>query len=53
MSHYEQRSTVVVNGEHIPTDDVEFLDIEEDVMGRDVMTFTFNGEKYTSNVFTR
>ncbi len=43
--------TVVVDGEHIPVDEVEFVDISEDIFGHDVMTFNYNGKQYTSNVF--
>ena len=43
--------TVVVDGKHIPVDEVHFLDIAEDFLGHDVMTFIYNGKQYTSNVF--
>lgn len=44
---------VVVNGERVLVKDVEFLNIEEDIFGRDVMTFEYKGEVYKSNVFIR
>lgn len=44
---------VIVDGERVLTDDVEFVDISEDVFGRDVMTFIYKGKQYTSNVFAR
>lgn len=40
----EEISCVIVNGEKIPVDNVEFLNVEEDVYGRDLMTFVYNGE---------
>lgn len=50
---YMPRPYVMVDGEQILTDDVEFVDISEDVFGRDVMTFIYKGKQYTSNVFIR
>jgi len=44
---------VLVNGERVRTDEVEFLDISEDMFGRDEMTFRYNGKVYTSLVFVR
>lgn len=37
----------------VPVDDTEFVNIEEDYMGRDSYTFICNecGEKSTSNVY--
>jgi hypothetical protein len=46
-------SYVLVNGEEILLDDVEFLNIEEDVSGRDLVTFTYNGETKKSFVIQR
>ena len=39
---------VFVEGEEIPSDEVKFLNIEEDVFGRDCMTFEFKGKTYKS-----
>ncbi len=44
--------TVVVDGKHIPVDEVTFLDIAEDFLGHDVMTFIYQGKHYTSNVYS-
>lgn len=46
----EEISCVIVNGETIPVDNVEFLNIEEAFDGRDLMTFMYNGEKRQSYV---
>lgn len=35
---------VMVNGEYVSVKNVMFIDIEEDIQGRDVMTFEYNGE---------
>lgn len=43
--------TVVVDGKYIPVDKVEFVDIAEDVFGRDEMTFNYEGKQHKSNVF--
>jgi len=50
---YMPRPYVMVDGERVLTDDVEFVDISEDVFGRDVMTFIYKGKQHTSNVFIR
>jgi hypothetical protein len=49
----EQISIVRVNGEEIPVEDVEVLGIEEDIHGRDVLSFKYKGEKKTSLVTTK
>lgn len=46
----ERQSYVSVAGESIPVDDVTFLDIEEDIMGKDVMTFEYLGVTHTSYI---
>ena len=46
-------SFVIVKGDRIPTEEVEFLNIEEDFEGADVMTFNYNGQQYSSRVYTR
>lgn len=43
---------VIVNGNKIPTNKVKFLNIEEDFMGRDLMTFEFQGKVYSSLVYS-
>lgn len=43
-------SCVVVQGEKIPVDNVKILDIEEDIHGRDLVSFMYNGEKKQSHV---
>lgn len=43
---------VTCNGQEINVDDVEFLDIEEDFNGRDLMTFGYQGEVHKSYVRT-
>jgi hypothetical protein len=46
----EEISCVIVDGEKIPVDNVEFLDISEDIYGRDLITFMYNGERKQSLV---
>jgi len=51
---YEEDPTyVMVEGERIKTSKVETLNIEEDISGRDLLTFEYNGQTYKSYVFTR
>jgi hypothetical protein len=47
-----QRSYVIVNGEKVDTNDIEVLDVSEDISGRDILSFIYNGERYTSFVIT-
>ena len=44
---------VFVGGDSIPLNDVEFLNIEEDIHGRDVITFNHNGQEHKSLVVTK
>jgi hypothetical protein len=48
--YYEQRSCVIVDGEYIPVKDVEFINIEEDINGRDLMTFIYKNQERKSYV---
>lgn len=41
---------VTCNGQEVNVKDVEFIDIEEDLNGRDLMTFAYNGEVRKSYV---
>ena len=41
---------VIVDGEYVHMDDVEFLNIEEDISGRDLVTFKYKGKEYQSYV---
>jgi hypothetical protein len=51
---YEENPTyVMVDGVRIKTTEVETLNIEEDISGRDLLTFEYNGQTYKSYVFTR
>ena len=51
MTLGKKMSFVIVKGDRIPTDEVEFLNIEEDWEGADVMTFNYNGETFKSRVY--
>jgi hypothetical protein len=44
---------VIVDGKQVPINDyaIEFITIEEDLYGRDVMTFIYNGKEYQSLIF--
>lgn len=39
----EKKSYVIIDGDYVPVDEVTFLDIEEDISGRDVMHFEYAG----------
>ena len=39
---------VHVKGEKVNEKEVEVLNIEEDIQGRDLLTFKYKGKKYTS-----
>jgi hypothetical protein len=47
------QSHVMVEGEWIPVSKTEFLNIAEDIQGRDVMTFEYAGKTYESYVTMR
>jgi hypothetical protein len=47
------RPHVLVNGEWIPVDDTEFINISEDLFGRDVYEFSYKGKCYSSNVIMK
>ena len=49
----ERKSYVIVDGEYVPVDNVEFLNISEDISGRDLMTFNYKGEKRESFIVLR
>ena len=53
MTYDENQPHVNVNGEWIPTSKVEFMDIEEDLRGYDVMTFRYQNEIYRSFITYR
>jgi hypothetical protein len=44
---------VLVDGEFIPVDETEFLNISEDLFGRDVYEFKYKGKCYSSNVIVK
>ena len=46
----ESVAHVFVNGSPVPVDQVEFLDIEEDFTGRDIMTFVYEGKECRSHI---
>jgi predicted thioredoxin/glutaredoxin len=46
-------SYVMVDGEEVLLDNVEFLNIEEHISGRDLVTFIYNGEVKQSFVIQR
>lgn len=46
----EEVSCVIVDGELVPLHNVEFLNIEEDWSGRDLVTFIYNNKRRQSNV---
>jgi hypothetical protein len=50
MQRDNRISLVTVKGELIPLDWTEFLNIEEDISGRDLVTFKYKGIEYKSFV---
>jgi hypothetical protein len=46
-------SFVIVDGEEVLLNNVEFLNIEEHISGRDLVTFIYNGEIKQSFVIQR
>jgi len=53
MKSYQRKTFIIVNGEQIDTTKVEFLNIEEDISGRDLMTFVYEGKTYQSFVLIK
>lgn len=49
----EQTSHVSYNGEWIPLSEVEFVNIEEDFSGRDLVTFRKDGVEHQSFVILK
>ena len=41
---------VTLDGEEVRLDNVEFLNIEEDINGRDLVTFNYEGERHQAYV---
>lgn len=46
-------SYVIVEGEEVLLSSCEFLNIEEDISGRDLVTFNYGGKEYKSFVIQR
>lgn len=44
----ERKPYVVINGDQFALEDVEFLDVEEDISGRDLYTVRKDGVTYKS-----
>ncbi len=49
----ERKSFVHVNGEPVCVDDIEILNVEEDITGRDLVTFEYQGVNRHSYVVTK
>ncbi len=49
----ERISCVLVEGDWIPVNTVEVLNIEEDLYGRDLITFNYKEQEYKSLIITR
>jgi hypothetical protein len=49
----ERMSCVLVEGDWIPVNTVEILNIEEDLYGRDLVTFNYKKQEYKSLVITK
>lgn len=46
----KQMSCAVVDGEFVPVENLETVNIEEDISGRDLVTFLWKGQKRQSFV---
>ena len=44
---------IILNGEEIRLDNVEFLNIDEDISARDHVTFEYEGARHKSYVKTK
>lgn len=55
LSDYQPKMYVLVNGEKIYNDDpnIKIFNIEEDMYGRDVVTFEYKNETHKSLVFLK
>lgn len=53
MQEDTQVPHVLVDGEWIPSDETEFINISEDLFGRDVYEFKYKGKFYSSNVILK
>ncbi len=49
----QQIPYVMLDGEEIRLTEVEFLNVEEDISGRDLITFMYEGETHQSYVVHR
>jgi hypothetical protein len=47
------KSFVIVEGKEVDTDDIIIHNIEEDIQGRDLVYFEYEGENYSSNVYVK
>jgi len=50
---HKRKPYVIVEGELIPQEQTEFVNIEEDFNGRDVVTFNYHGVQYKSWVVVK
>jgi len=50
---WEPKPHVMIDGDWVPMDNVQFENIEEDMLGRDMVTVTYNGHKFKSFVTLR
>jgi hypothetical protein len=48
-----KKGYVCVDGNYIPVDEVTFLDVKEDISGRDMMTFEYAGTIMKSFIVIR
>jgi hypothetical protein len=50
---YAPKGYVFVNGNYVPIDTVEVLDISEDFLGRDLVKFKYQGKELESYVVVK
>lgn len=49
---FNMKAFVIIDGERINIDDVQVTDICEDISGRDLVTFIYEGKQYQSFVLS-
>jgi hypothetical protein len=52
-SEYQTTSYVSVDGEYVPVDEVNVLYFEEDIMGKDLLTFEYAGKRMNSYIIIK
>jgi hypothetical protein len=51
--YHEPKPHVLLLGEYVRCEDLEVLNVEEDMQGRDLLTFNYQGETHQSLVYLK